>query len=240
VFGSVDLESIGYLGYVHGYHHEVNAIPLGLLEKFLLSLCFCDGCQASAARAGIRIHVLRKTLQGILGKRFSCDHATAKDPQNAEQISTLLALLPELQGLVALRCATISAIVARIREACPHLKLNGFTSSFVGSPSNIWMEGINLSSMKDLLDRIVLLAYGSDPDAVNTDLLMCLSLVEDPAKLVLALNLGLPSTPSLAGASAIVRFAREQKLGEFAFFNYGFLGEGRLRWVSALASYIHA
>jgi hypothetical protein len=238
-FAAVDLESMGYLGYVHGYHHEVDAIPLGPLEKFILSLCFCDGCRATAANAGIQIDGLREALQRIILQRFKADHAAGSDPQNAEQISTLLALIPEMQAFIALRCANIAGLIGRIRAECPNIELNLFTSSFVGSPSNIWMEGIDLLSLKDLVDRFVLLAYSSDPDAVNADLLFCLSLVENSSKLNLALNLGLPATPSLAGASRIVQLALEQGIGTFAFFNYGFLGEGRLKWVRELSNLIH-
>ena len=34
VFDTLDLETIGYLGYDHGYHHEVTAVPAGVLERF--------------------------------------------------------------------------------------------------------------------------------------------------------------------------------------------------------------
>ena len=237
-FAAIDLESLGYLGYVHGYHHEVDAVPLGPLEKFILSLCFCDGCRANAAKAGIQVDGLRETLQRIILQRFKADHAAGSDPRNAEQISTLFAVIPEMQTFVALRCANIASLIARIRSECPKVELNLFTSSFVGSPSNIWMEGIDFLSLRELVDRFVLLAYSSDPDAVNADLLFCLSLVESSSKLNLALNLGLPATPSLAGASKIVEFALEQGIGAFAFFNYGFLGNGRLKWVRELSNLI--
>jgi hypothetical protein len=237
-FAAIDLESMGYLGYVHGYHHEVDAIPLGPLEKFILSLCFCDGCRANAAHAGIQIDGLRDTLQRIILQRFKADHAAGSDPQNAEQISTLLALIPEMQAFVALRCANISSLIARIRAECPKIELNLLTSSFVGSPSNIWMEGIDFLSLRDLVDQFVLLAYSNDPDVVNADLLFCMSLVGSSSKLIMALNLGLPATPSLAGASRIVQSSLEQGIGTFAFFNYGFLGDGRLRWVRQLSDLI--
>jgi hypothetical protein len=239
VFRAIDLESIGYLGYVHGYHHEVSAVPLGPLEKFILSLCFCNSCESAAEQAGIRVEGLKAELRRILIQRFTSDHASSTDPQNAEQISTLLALIPEMQALIAIRCATITKLLHRLRNECPRSEFNIFTSSFVGSPSNIWMEGINFLSIRDLVDRFMLLAYSNDPDVVSTDLLFCLSLAEDPAKLDLALNLGLPATPSLAGAASIIQFALEQGIRRFSFFNYGFLGEGRLKWIHDLATKIN-
>jgi hypothetical protein len=239
VFQAIDLESIGYLGYFHGYHHEVNAVPLGPLEKFILSLCFCHGCESSAEKAGIRVDALKKTLKKIVAQRWACDDASTTDPQNSEQVSTLLALIPEMLAFIGVRCATITKLLARLRQECRHSELNIFTSSFVGSPSNVWMEGVNLRAIRDLVDCCVLLGYSSDLDLVNTDLLFCLSLIEDSTKLNLALNLGLPFTPSLASASAIVQFGLEQGLRKFVFFNYGFLGHGRLKWVRKLSAQIN-
>src|SRR5262245_22539066 len=60
VFETLDLESIGYLGFDHGYHHEVTAVPAGPLERFLLSLCFCPACLDAGARAGIAMEPLRR------------------------------------------------------------------------------------------------------------------------------------------------------------------------------------
>jgi hypothetical protein len=60
-------------------------------------------------------------------------------------------------------------------------------------------------------------------------------MMRDPDLLNLTLNLGLPVTTTLAQAAAKVEFARRQGVRRFSFFNYGFLGEGRLRWIQDLA-----
>jgi hypothetical protein len=234
-----DLESIGYMGYDHGYHHEVDAIPLGALERFLLSLCFCEACQSAATQAGIAIDSLKGALKKILRHRFESDDAVSSDPRNAEQIATLLALMPELRALIALRCATIEGLVERIRSECSRCELNVFSSSFVGSPSNIWREGIDIRSVEGCIDRFVMLAY-SDPDAVKTDLLFCSEMVEGPSKLNLTLNLGLPATPSFAQAEEILKFALERGIGSSSFFNYGLLGSGRLEWLRPLAAMVRS
>jgi hypothetical protein len=115
------------------------------------------------------------------------------------------------------------------------MRLAGCTSSFVGSPSNIWMEGISPVALKPMVECFQLLAYAPEAADVNTDLVFFLAMVEDPDLLNLTLNLGLPITTTYAQAAAKVEFARRQGVRRFSFFNYGFLGEGRLRWIHDLA-----
>jgi hypothetical protein len=237
IFFAIDLETIGYLGYVHGYHHEVNAVPIGALDKLILSLCFCDACRSAGERSGIHMDALQETLRNILLPRLRCDGAS-KNPEDTEHVATLLALMPELQALFNLRCNTVTKLVSHLRQECRRAELAVFTSSFVGAPSNIWMEGISLPAVKDFAESCVLLSYGSDSAAANNDLLLCMALVGDPNKLDLALNLGLPVTPTLAIASERVEYALERGIRKFSFFNYGFLGETRLMWVRQLSRQI--
>jgi hypothetical protein len=236
IFESLDLETIGYLGYYHGHHHEVTAVPAGPLEHFLLSLCFCKACMDAGKRARIPMEPLRAQLRALLLEKLRCDDACTRSPDNMEQLATLLALSEPLQNLVRLRIKTVSSLIHQIRDATNGLKLSGFTSSFIGSPSNIWMEGLSLPELKDVIDAFHLLAYTSDTDRVNEDLVLCRAQVEDPARLNLTLNLGLPVTPSLGHAMAKIDFAWRQGVRRFSFFNYGFLGAGRLSWLGEISA----
>lgn len=234
-FRTLDLETIGYLGYVHGHHHEVTAVPTGPLESFLLSLCFCSACKERGEREGIRMEALRREIERVLLAKLRADDAGSAPPRNAEQVATLVALNPELQQLIRLRSARVTELVRRIRSVAGDSELSVFTSSFVGSPANIWMEGVSLPDLREFADAFHLLAYTPDTDDVNGDLVFCLAQVEDAARLNLTLNLGLPITPTLAHAMAKVDFAWRQGVRRFSFFNYGFLGEGRLGWVREIA-----
>jgi hypothetical protein len=234
IFSSIDLETIGYLGYFHGYHHEVTAVPLGPAEKFLLSLCFCPACCTGGENAGIRMQSLAADVRRILRHRMQCDD-TDVDPDAAERLSTLLVMYPALERLVRFRISTVSSLVKRLATESGPTKLAAFTSSFVGSPSNIWMEGVSPIDLQQTVDCFHLLAYGSNPSAVNSDLVFFLGMIEDPNRINLTLNLGLPATATLAQAASQVDFARRKGVRRFSFFNYSFLGESRLRWIRDLA-----
>jgi hypothetical protein len=226
-FTSLDLETIGYLGYSHGHHHEVTAVPAGPLENFLLSLCFCDACLS----ADSSVPALRSELCRVLEAKLRADDASSRHPDNGEQIATLLIALPELRGLIERRIATVSSLIRSIGRPA-----SVFTSSFVGSPSNIWMEGVSLAGLREEADRFHLLAYTADSDAINGDLVFCLAQLRDPSRVCLTLNLGLPITPTLSHAMAKIDFAWRQGVRRFGIFNYGFLGEARLRWIAEIAA----
>lgn len=235
-FQTIDLETVGYLGYAHGHHHEVAAGPLGPLENFLLSLCFCGACRDSAGTAGIDINRLAVQIRDLLLLKLQADDSDNRNSSNSEQIASLIAQSPDLAAFVRMRIATVTGLVQRIATAVSPVTVAPFTSSFVGSPSNIWMEGVSLADLCPTVEAFHPLAYTPDSGAANDDLLFCLSQMKDPAKLNLTLNLGLPITPTISDAVAKVRFARAQGVRRFSFFNYGFLGEARLKWIGELAS----
>jgi len=239
-YDTLDLETIGYLGYAHGHHHEVTAIPCGTFVQFLLSLCFCDACTEVAEHFGIDVRSLKRRVRELLEARFAADDATSAHPEDSEQIATALVLFPELHEFVRARISVVSALVNEIRSVVPDMDLSVFTSSFVGSPSNIWMEGISLAGLKQTVDVVHLLAYTADSDRFNNDLVFCKSQVDDPSRLCLTQNLGIPITPTLGHALQKIDFAWKQGVRRFAFFNYGFLGSARLAWLGEIASELRA
>ena len=234
IFESLDLETIGYLGYSHGYHHEVTAIPVGVLESFLLSLCFCSACCAIGEQNGIAMETLRSELQELLMKKLNSDDSAGRHPENREQLLTLIALSEPLQQLIRVRLKNVSSLVGEIRSAYGGV-LSIFSSSFVGSPSNIWMEGVSLPDLRQTTDVFHLLAYSENIDVVNSDVIFCLSQIQDAGRLNLTLNLGIPITPTLGNAQAKIDYAWRQGVRRFAFFNYGLLGDARLKWVQQIS-----
>jgi hypothetical protein len=234
VFAGIDLETIGYLGYSHGYHHEVTAVPLGPAERFLLSLCFCPACCAAGEAAGIGMQPLAAEVRRILRHRMRFDDAGGGPEESGEKLATLLVMYPPLERLVRLRIETVTALVKRLAAESGKTKLAAFTSSFVGSPSNIWMEGVSPADLQSMVECFHLLAYDAGASEGNSDLVFFLAMAEDPDRLNLTLNLGLPVTATFDQAAAKVEYARRIGVRRFSFFNYGLLGEKRLRWIQEL------
>jgi hypothetical protein len=236
-FRMLDLETIGFLGYSHGHHHEVTAIPCGPLETFLLSLCFCDACRATGELAGIDMEALCTHLRRALLTRFENDDTEAG---GIEQFLTFFALSEPLQRLIRVRLRTVTSLVRQIREIWHAGELAVFTSSFVGSPSNIWMEGVCLGELEEVVDIVQLLAYSKEVSAINSDLAFCRTQVHDMRRVSLTLNLSASATPTLGHVGEIADFAWRQGVRRFAFFNYGLLGRKRLGWIGEIARTLRA
>jgi hypothetical protein len=149
-FSGIDLETIGYLGYFHGHHHEVTAVPLGPAIKFIMSLCFCPGCRATGQSAGIDMERAAAEVRRIVARRMEADDAASDTP---EQLASLLVLCPWLRELIRVRMKTVAALVQRLAAESRPASLAAFTSGFVGAPSNIWMEGLSLTDLKTLVER---------------------------------------------------------------------------------------
>ena len=59
----VELESIGFLGFVYEYNHEKDGVGMTAEDDFLLSLCFCDACLARAKSAGVDGAAAQRTVR---------------------------------------------------------------------------------------------------------------------------------------------------------------------------------
>jgi hypothetical protein len=233
-FTTIDLETIGYLGYFHGHHHEVTAVPLGPAEKLLLSLCFCTACRAAGTSAGIDMDRAAGEARRILARRMESDDVAGSDLSG--QLASLIVLCPWLLELIRLRMNIVTTLVQRLAGESGPARLAAYTSGFVGAASNVWMEGLSLPDLVPLVECFHLLAYSPDPARDNADLIFLLAMLSDPGLVNLTLNLGEPVTSTFSQASAKIEFARRQGVRRFSFFNYGFLGEARLRWIHDLAS----
>jgi hypothetical protein len=60
---ALELEACGYMGVEHLSHHEKTGVQLDLLQRFLLSVCFCRACAAAMAAAGLDPDVTRAAFR---------------------------------------------------------------------------------------------------------------------------------------------------------------------------------
>lgn len=63
---AIQLESPGYMGFLHGYHHEIIGAPLDAVQQHLLSLSFNPVEIAGATAAGIEAEAVRQRVASLL------------------------------------------------------------------------------------------------------------------------------------------------------------------------------
>jgi hypothetical protein len=232
---SLFLETHNYLNYVHGFHHEYTPAPTSELDRFLLSLCFCDHCQTRGNADGVDVDRLRSLVRETLDHRIHRYH----DPDewvtdDYEELTQFVTGSPEMAAYVETRKNTVTELTAEYADLA-HARGADFeivAALFARPSERAWMEGTDMDAQSRLSDRIVVLAYHVDLDTVRRDVEHALAAVHDKRKLRLALNAALPDTPSPESLEAKALYAAEQGARSFGFYNYGFLNEPRIQWVT--------
>ena len=127
-FRTLQLESYGYMGFPHGYHHEKINMDLGAMGNSLMGLCFCPACQRVAEQEGIDFEAARLATKGYLEDIFEDRRSV---PESASE-ETILNELPVLGPYLAMRDEIVKRFVLRLSAASTKpLNLLGIKQSMV-------------------------------------------------------------------------------------------------------------
>ena len=240
IFGAVQLESVGYLGYRHFHHHEAEYVGHGPLEELFLSLCFCDACMDGARREGISILELRETISRELERRWRDDVWSA----GVEAVREALATNDDLQALISYRQATVASLVASLAEQCRRegTELHCFSAIFPPTlEHSTWIEGTDFAAWSEIVDRLIVFGYtAGGPGAAKVDEGWTRAELEyvrryfDPSRVNVVLNLAPQYLATLDDAKRRFGTISEMGFNDLSITNYGMLSETRLDWVPEL------
>lgn len=246
IFGAIQLESVGYLGYRHFHHHEAEYVGHGPLEELLLSLCFCDACTAGARGEGVAISGLRAAVCRELERRWREDVSSV----DADQVRETLAADEDLRALISYRQATVSSLVASLAEQCrsESTELHSFSAIFPPTlEHSTWIEGTDFAAWSGCLDRLIVFGYtAGGPGAAKVDEEWTRSELRyagryfDRSRINVVLNLAPQYLATLDDARR--RFGTIGRMGftDLSITNYGMLSETRLDWVPELRDVLDA
>lgn len=111
---AVELESPGYMEFLHGYHHEIVGVPLDVAQQRLLGLSFTPTELERASAAGIDGEGLRRRVAATLTAVWE-----ANPPPSEEPVGEVREILdsPELAAYEALRREIVADLVEELRDA---------------------------------------------------------------------------------------------------------------------------
>lgn len=87
---AVQLESPGYMGFRHGYHHEIVGVPLDAVQQRLLSISFNPVEVAGAASAGIDAAGVRHRVASLLDGCWDRGVALMEDDEPTDAARAVL------------------------------------------------------------------------------------------------------------------------------------------------------
>jgi hypothetical protein len=174
-------ESICYMPFDHGFHHERTPYPLSETTRFFLSLCFCPHCQARARRAGVAPDHLREAVRVELDRALRGD-ASRFDDEPFQRAAVAAFFDGEMGAMLDAREETVTSLVGEITEAVEAAGPARFvfmdsmgagesgeqTGPFVADRS--WQFGIDLPAVTRNCHGLSVMGYSRDNRRFREDL----------------------------------------------------------------------
>lgn len=227
------LESLEYMPFRHGFHHEVIGVPTGPAVDFLMSLCFCPHCHAAARGAAVDLPAIRRWVRETLDAHFADPFGRETRltwPELREAVDRQFSAFLDLrQAALTSLLSEVAAEVRRVPRA--RLALCDFGPLYPNGPDGrAWENGVNLAQQLPLVDEVHPTFYFTDLEAHRAKVTQYLDVLAGEKPMVPAIRAILPQTPS-----------REQLIGQleplvphaagFSFYNYGFMPLRTLDWI---------
>lgn len=230
---TLQLETPGFMGYRHGYHHEKDGVGLTPEDDFLLSLCFCDACMQRAARAKVDAAAAQRTVRAWIAESAARAVPAARWPDFAQRGADLFRAHPEVDAFVRWRCEPVSSLVADIKSAAD-------PASRIVVIDDGWRSGCDLAALGRICDGVLFCAYDRAPAAVGADAAALRRMLPAPCGLGVGLRLFYPEMTEAQDIVARTRAAVEAGAGGMHYYNYGLVPAARLDWVRAAVDAVRA
>lgn len=227
----VELESPGFMGFDHGFHHEKDGLGLSPDERFLLGLCFCEHCTRAAGAAGVDVEAARSEVTATLVAAFERAQPEPRFPDFAVCGVSAFDRVPALADFLRWRGHPVTALIARCRDvADPHTQV-----LLIDHAGSHW-EGVDRADAARACDGLLYCAYDTPAHQLGAELAQVRDSLAEGATLIAGLSLFYPTVADAADLSARAQAAMRQADG-LNFYNFGLVPRARLRWVTeALAA----
>lgn len=220
---AVQLESPGYMGLVHGHHHERDLTVLTPLEIALMDLCFCEACVRRAEIQQVDIGRIRAAVRAILEAGMMA--APDRPKGHPATMAQVAENLPELAGYLAFRQQVedtlLHEIKAAMRPSAAQLFLLGGPNPQIASVVDVFNSGV----------------YGQKPAQVLASTQAARKGLSEHHALYMGVRLGLNSVADAQELTGIVQAVKAGKGDGVMFYNYSESPKTALNWITpALAA----
>jgi hypothetical protein len=238
-------ESICFMPFDHGYHHERSMVPLTPAVKFMLSLCFCPYCRRASEAAGVAVDSLAAFVRREVDLALN-GHASALDGVEVEQAAIATLAGGEMRGFLAARQRTVTTLIEELAEAVGTLPLDIMEWSGglravgagmqIGTPtgsciSRAWQDGVDVGKIAPACRGFSVLGYVASPDVLRSDLKSYRAVMPKEKPLAVALRPMWPDCTSAEILRSKLRVLEEENAAWVDFYHYAFMPLSNLAWV---------
>ncbi len=225
---AVQLESPGFMGFAHEFHHEKDGVGLTAEDDFLMALCFCDACLARAAKAGVDGDAARRTVRTWIAETSERAVPAPRWTDFSARGPDVFAAHPEVHTYVSWRFEPVTSLAADMRQAAhPASRVH------VLDIGNGWLCGSDLAALARVTDGVVMCAYDRNPEAVAADLAAARAAVGADRFLGTGMRVFYPEMRGPEDLAVRALAAVAAGVEEINFYNYGLIPAARLDWVRA-------
>ena len=222
----VQLESPGFMGYGHGYHHEKDGVGLTAEDDFLLSLCFCDACVHRATLARVDAHAAQRTVRRWIEESLARAVPAPRWPDFAQRGIDLFHDHPEVEAYLRWRFEPVTSLVTEIRTAAdPAVAIEVIDDG--------WRVGCDLNALGKICDGVLFCAYDRSPSAVGADVAAVSNMLPPQCRLGVGMRLFYPEMTSARDVVERTQAAIQAGATDLHYYNYGLVPAARLDWVRA-------
>jgi len=226
----IALESVTYLPWQHGSHHELALLSLGETAWQLLSLCFCKSCKAWAQKENIDADALRSGVRTTV-RRLLEDERGRLDPAFTQmEMASLLLEWQELASYIRMRFSEVTTFNRILKNwtQSKGIKLAVMPAIFPRHTASMsWAEGVSLGDLPAVSDSTLLLSYFPKQLEVEADI-RWLKLLAPNHPFSVGLDAGSRGSPTEQALIAAVETAATEGATGVYYYNYGLLNRSRL------------
>ncbi len=226
---AVELETIGFMGYAHGLHHEKDGVGLSAEDDLLLSLCFCDACRERAARAGVDAEAAAEVARRWLSERFEQAVPNPRIPDLMARGLDAFAPWPALHAYLLWRREPVMSLIGEVRARAHKDSAIYAVMDFAAD----WLGGLDTAGLRDACDGLILCAYDIDLATLTRRTAAARRLLGADRYLGTALRVFYPEVSGPAVLRDRVLAATQAGADGVNFYNYGLIPAARLDWIKA-------
>jgi hypothetical protein len=228
------LESLEFMPFQHGFHHEVIGVPVGPTVGLLMALCFCEHCLGAAQQHGVDGAAVRRWVVEQVNDHFA--DPFAHDPphwswaQLREAADGQLGLFLDVRQRIVADLAR--RVVAAIRDASDcTVAVIDFGPLYPHGPDGTrWESGADVEVLAGLVDEVPPTFSFTDPDVHVQKVRAYLDMLDARLPVHPAIRAILPQTGDPEALAAQLA-PLSGHIDGISFYNYGFMARQTLDWI---------
>lgn len=227
------VESLEYMPFRHGFHHEVIGVPTGPTVELLMSLCFCQHCTRAASAAGVDTEAVSRWVRAVLENHFSDPFRGSPEmgwrELRASADGEIGAYLDMRQNAV---CGLIDEVAKAVRAGSDaRFAILDFGPLYANGPDGrSWESGLDLARAVEIADEVHPTFYFTDLDVHRAKVDEYVGILGRDAPMIAAVRAILPQTASKEDLVAQIQPLVDHVAG-LSFYNYGFMALQTLDWI---------